>query len=570
MKVDRIITNAKVYNAFNRKFESKDVSIVNDKFHYIAQDALDQLNCEDVIDAGGRYLIPGFMDIHMHIESTMTSPSIFSEAVLAHGVTTVVADAHEIANVFGLEGLELFFDQKSVMDIYFAIPSSVPSTTPELETTGGIIGLDEVKELLKHPKVIALGEAMNFNGIVNEPDSLIRQILREVQTTKPFMPLEGHIPRVSGIELAQFLSAGLTADHTHQTPESIYEKISNGMFIELQKKSITPENIQVIVDNNFYEYVSIITDDIMADDFLEGHMDANVRLAIECGMPVEQAIYCATYTPARRMNFQDRGAIVPGFKADFMLLEELESIDITTVFKDGRLVHQKGDGFRYPKEKPNFPNHFYQSLNCRQLTKEDLAIKASGSDQATVNVIQIAEVGTFTEHVKRELKIVDGYLDWENSGLALIVVMERYGKNGNIAYGFVENAIDQQGAIGTTWAHDHHNLVVMGTNTADMLTAQKALLDMAGGYVVTADEKVQASCPLPVGGIISDAPIDVLGAQLKEVREQMRALGYRNTNEIMSFSTLSLPVSPNIKITDKGMMNVRTQKMIPLIEGEMN
>ncbi|MEH7181043.1 adenine deaminase C-terminal domain-containing protein [Neobacillus vireti] len=568
MKVDLAIINAQVFNTFTKKFEKKNVLIVKDKFYYLSADEMKDYQAVQVVNAENQYMIPGLMDIHMHIESSMTSPSIFSEAVLTHGVTTVVADAHEIANVFGMEGLEAFFSQPSMMDIFYAIPSSVPSTTPELETTGGYIGVEEVRQLLKHPKVIALGEAMNFNGIVNEPDSLIRQILRAVQSERPFMPLEGHVPRVSGLELSKFLYAGITADHTHQSPESIYEKITNGMFLEFQKKSITPENIRVVVENHFYDYMAFITDDVMADDLLEGHLDANVRLAIFCGMPPEQAIYCTTFTPARRMGFQDRGAIVPGFKADFLLLNDVASFEIGSVYKDGKLVHKRGIDIQYPAVKPEFPKHFYRSLHCRALTSGDLRFRVKAAEKAVVNVIQISEVGTFTEHVQREVKVIDGFLDWENSGLALIVVMERYGKTGSIAYGFVDKALSEKGAVATTWAHDHHNLMVMGTSSKDIIAAQKQLLDMQGGYVVVQDGKLQGVCPLPVGGIISDAPIQELGAQLKEVRKAMNRLGYRNSNEIMSFSTLSLPVSPIIKITDKGMMNVRSQMMIPLVEGE--
>ncbi|MFS0779886.1 adenine deaminase C-terminal domain-containing protein [Neobacillus sp. 3P2-tot-E-2] len=568
MKVDLAIVNAQVFNTFSKRFEKKNVFIVKGKFYYITADEIDDCQAAEVVDAKNQYLIPGLMDIHMHIESSMTSPSIFSEAVLTHGVTTVIADAHEIANVFGMEGLKAFFSQPSAMDIFYAIPSSVPSTTPELETTGGFIGVEEVKQLLKHPKVMALGEAMNFNGIVNEPNSLIRQILRAVQTERPFMPLEGHVPRVSGLELSKFLYAGITADHTHQSQESIYEKITNGMFLEFQKKSITPENMQVIVENDFYEYIAIITDDVMADDLLEGHLDANVRLAISSGMPAEQAIYCATYTPARRMGFQDRGAIVSGFKADFLLLNDIECFEIGAVYKDGKLVYTHGDDIKYPAVKPNFPEHFYKSLNCRALTPEDLRFKVTASEKAVVNVIKISEIGTFTEHVQQEVRVTDGCLDWENSGLALTVVMERYGKTGNIAYGFVDKALYEKGAVATTWAHDHHNLMVMGTSSEDIIAAQKQLLEMQGGYVVAQGGEVQAVCPLPVGGIISDAPIQELGAQLMGVRQAMSKLGYRNSNEIMSFSTLSLPVSPVIKITDKGMMNVRSQMIIPLVEGE--
>ena len=566
MQIDLIIENASVFNSFLKTFERKNIAIAGEKFYYISAEDLQSLQPKETVDASGQYVIPGLIDIHMHIESSMIPPSLFSGAALSYGVTTVVADAHEITNVFGLEGMEAFLAEDTALDIYYAIPSSVPSTTPELETTGGFIGVSEVNSLLDNPRVIALGEAMNFKGITSEPDSLIRQILRETQLKKPFMPLEGHVPRVSGVDLAKFMYAGITADHTHQSPASIYEKISNGMFLEFQKKSIVPENMAVLEKHDFYEYTAIITDDIMADDLLDGHLDANVRAAIAAGMPIEQAIYCTTYTPARRMGFQDRGAIVAGFKADFILLDDLATLEIHAVYKNGKLVHKKGATIAYPAEKPTFPAHFYDSVRCRKLTADDLRIPVATMDASVIcNVIQIQQVGTFTEPVQREIAVKDGYLDWENSGLALIVVMERYGKNGNIGFGLVENALTKKGAVATTWAHDHHNLMVMGTDAADILTAQQELLSLHGGYIVVQDGTILGSCPLPIGGILSDVPVQTLGHQLHAVRSALVSLGYRNGNEIMSFSTLSLPVSPAIKITDYGMMDVHTHAAIPLI-----
>lgn len=566
MQIDLVIENASVFNSFLKTFEQKNVAIAAGKFYYISTEDLQSFQPKETVDASGQYLIPGLIDIHMHIESSMIPPSLFSGAALSYGVTTVVADAHEITNVFGLKGMDAFLAEETDLDIFYAIPSSVPSTTPELETTGGFIGVEEVRSLLDNPRVIALGEAMNFKGITSEPDSLIRQILRETQLKKPFMPLEGHVPRVSGVDLAKFMYAGITADHTHQSPESIHEKISNGMFLEFQKKSITPENMAVLEEYNFYEYAAIITDDIMADDLLEGHLDANVRAAIAAGMPIEKAIYCTTYTPARRMGFQDRGAIVAGFKADFILLDDPEKLEIAAVYKNGKLVHTKGAAISYPNEKPAFPAHFYDSVHCRALTAKDLRIPVS-TNAASVccNVIQIQQIGTFTEPVQRELAVKDGYLDWEGSGLALLLVMERYGKNGNIGFGLVENALTEKGAIATTWAHDHHNLMVLGTDAEDMLLAQQKLLSLHGGYIVIHDGDILGSCPLPIGGILSDVPVQTLGRQLRDVRAGMVALGYRNSNEIMSFSTLSLPVSPAIKITDYGMMDVHTHAAIPLI-----
>lgn len=555
--IDLLIINASVFNSFLKTFEKQNVSVKDGKFYYISDEDLHYLNPIEVLDAQGKYLIPGLIDIHMHIESSMVPPASFSPTALSHGVTTIVADSHEIANVFGVAGITAFMEQETEMDIFYAIPSSVPSTTMDRETTGGIIGVTEVRELLEHPKVIALGEAMNFKGITTEPDSLIRQILRETQVLKPFMPLEGHIPRVSGEDLAKFMFVGLTADHTHQSPDSILEKAKNGIFLEFQNKSITPENMAVINHYNLYEHMALITDDIMVDDFVTGHLDANVRLAIAAGLPAEEAIYTATYTPARRMGFQDRGAIMTGYQADFILLDDVPSFKIATVYKNGKQVSTAHPDMY-------FPESFYQSVQCRPLTEADLSFKVEKA--MTCNVIAIQEIGTFTEHVQRMVAEKNGFLDWENSGLALIVVMERYGKNGNIGYGFVENALNEKGAIATTWAHDHHNVMIMGTSIADILAAQHAVLEMQGGYVVSVDGVITASCPLPIGGILSDEPVPVLGKKLGEVRREMQRLGYKNTNEIMSFSTLSLPVSPKLKITDFGMMDVHTHELIPLME----
>ncbi|WP_208559387.1 adenine deaminase C-terminal domain-containing protein [Marinilactibacillus kalidii] len=565
MIVDLIVKNANVYNSYLKTFEQKDVAIIGEKFFYIGEDTVNVLDTVQEIDASGQYMIPGLIDIHMHIESSMTSPAIFSGAGLAHGVTTVVADAHEIANVFGLEGIQAFLKEETIMDIFYAIPSSVPSTTKAMETTGGTVGIEEIRALLTSSRVIALGEAMNFKGIVSEPDSLIRQILNEIQQTRPFSPIEGHVPRVTGMDLAKFQYAGITSDHTQQTPASIYEKISSGLFIELQKKSIHSDNIAMIEKYHFHEYVALVTDDVIADDLLTGHLDELVRLAVKASMSIEQAIYISTFTAARRMGFQDRGAISPGLKADFILLDNLEKLMISTVYKNGTVQHQKGESFSYPKEKPVFPAQFYQSVNCKKLETQDLVLRASG-EEALCNVMRIQEVGTFTEHVQRTIPIREGQLDWASCGLALIVVMERYGKGGHMSFGLVENALVGKGAIATTWAHDHHNLMVMGTTVEDIVAAQQSILDMQGGYVVMKEGKLTGSCPLPIGGIITDVPIEVSGKALKKVRQAMNDVGYVNTNEIMSFSTLSLPVSPVLKITDRGLFDVRTQANIPLIE----
>jgi adenine deaminase len=565
MNADVIIKNAWVFQTPTRSFVKQNVAIKGNKFYYISAADIDDLSAK-TIEAENQYLIPGLIDIHMHIESSMTTPTIFSETVLRYGVTTIVADAHEMANVFGLEGLKEFMNAKTILDIFHAIPSSVPSTTPELETTGGIIGLPEVEKLLQDPRVICLGEAMNFKGIAYEPDSLIAQIIDLCKKMRPTMPMEGHIPKIYDRELADFLYSGISSDHTHQFPEHLLDKIQAGLFIQFQNKSITPENMAVIRDNNLYDFSCLITDDVMADDLLQGHLNENLKKAVAAGLPIEQAIYMTTYTPARRMSLLDRGMIAPGRVADFILLDNLEDFSIAQVYKDGQKVFEKGEPFVYPQVIEEFPQAYQQSVKCRLLTADDLVLKVE-TDKAQVrcNVIQKQVIGTFTERVTKEIAVVEGILQTESENLGHLLVMERYGKNGNIAHALMEQPLKHKGAIATTWAHDHHNLMVMGNDSASILVAQQALLALQGGYVVVHDGKVVATCPLPIGGILSQAPVEELGADLQQVRLSMQQLGYENMNEIMSFSTLSLPVSPAIKVTDKGMMDTKSQTFYPLV-----
>ncbi len=555
--MDMLIKNISVYQTFTQQFEIKDVLIKNGRFIQIA-DCLSVTN-EQVIDGTGKWMVPGLIDIHMHIESSMTLPSRFSQAVLPHGVTTVVADPHEIANVFGLEGIKSFLSNATALDIFYGIPSSVPSTSPELETTGGFIGTDEVRELLHDPNILCLGEVMNFQDLCKKETSTIKDIIKLCQETRPSLPIEGHCSKISGKDLADFIAAGVTADHTQQTPESIVEKIKNGMFLEIQKKSMTPQTIQTLMDYQFYDYFAFVTDDVMVDKLPKGHLNEIIKFAVSLGMPVEKAIYCSTYTPARRMHLEDRGMIAPGRLADFILLSDLSSFKIHSVYKNGEEVTSMKENHHQ-----TFPEHFYQSIKCKKASREDFQLQASGTS-ALCNVIQTQPHSTFTKHIQKVVPIVEGRIDYQSENLCLLTIFERYGKNGNIAHALLNQPITKRGAIATSWAHDHHNVMVMGNHEEDMILAQHTLREMQGGYVVVQEGHVVAKAYLEIGGIISAQPIEVLAKQLQEVRIAMQQLGYVHDNEIMSFSTLSLPVSPELKVTDVGMINTRTQEIVPLI-----
>ncbi len=549
-----------VYQTHRKCFEKMDI-IIQDKMIYRTGKDLNGF-AGQIIDCQGKYIIPGLIDIHMHIESSMTYPQEFSKMVLPYGITTVVADPHEMANVFGIDGIRAFMDQETILDIYYGIPSSVPATNETIETSGGSIGEEEVRTLLEDDKIICLGEVMNYPDLICEEDTRIKRIIKLCREHKKSIVIEGHCPKLPVEDVQKFIFAGVDSDHTQQTKESIYEKINAGMFIELQKKSLSKENLDVIEENDFYQQIALVTDDTMPDHLMEGQLDDIIRNAVELGMPIEKAIYCATYTPSCRMGLGDRGMIAPGKIGDLVILSDINKFKVEEVYKNG-CRYQKGQS----ETNCTFPEKFYQSIGCRKAEEEDYQLRTNLKTNGMVkaNVIQIAPQGTFTKCITREIPVENGIVQWEKTNLSLIVVFERYQKTNAVSYGFIEGGITKQGAVATSWSHDCHNVLVMGTNKKDMTLAQNTIVEKQGGYCVVTNEKEIAFASLRIGGIVSDKPVEQLAQEIKEVRKQIKALGYINTNEIMSISTLTLPVSPEVKITDKGLFYVKTQEKLPLL-----
>lgn len=570
MEVQLIIKNLNIYNSYFKKFIKGDVVINEGKFVHIGKGYEDRFTSKNTIEGNEKYIIPGFIDIHMHIESSMTIPSEFSKAVIKHGVTTVVADPHEIANVFGIEGIKEFMKSEEKVDIFYGIPSSVPSTSKDLETTGGEIKVDEVLELLNYNKVRCLGEVMNFKDLIEDETSTINKIINLSKERKYNFPLEGHCPKISGVDLSLYIYRGVNGDHTQQNVSSLEEKIRNGMFIEIQHKSMSKENIEFLIENNLYEHFCLATDDVMADKLNWGHINKLVEKAIELGMTVENAIYVATYTPARRMGLLDRGSIAPGMIADFSLIEDIEKLEIKSVYKYGEEVYSKENGLKeeYFTEKSKIKEEFYNSIKLNEINEEDLNVNVPSDyeEKVTCRTMKVESGSTFTEEGEITLNIKDGKLDWQGNNCCLIAVFERYGKNKNIAFGLVEGMVIKEGAVGTTWAHDHHNLMIMGNNVSDMLLVANKIIKIGGGYAVANKGEILAYLELPIGGIISDEPIEGVGKALGDIRDAMKSLGYNHMNEIMSFSTLSLPVSPALKITDKGLIDVRKHEIVSLFK----
>ncbi len=559
------LERARVFNVYRRCFEEKNV-LVRDGIIQAVSAGLIPPQGVVRVDGAGAWLVPGLVDIHMHIESSMTVPSEFSRAVLRHGTTTVVTDPHEIANVFGVAGIRAVMAQKTALDIFYGIPSSVPSTNPALETTGAVLGPDEIAELAADERVLCLGEVMNAAELLATQDTPTKRLIQRFHQVRPRLPIEGHCPKLTGAELSAFIASGVWSDHTQQTPESILEKVSNGMFLQLQQKSLLPETIRAVVDHQLFEHVCLVTDDVMPDKLVTGHLNRLVALAIQNGMRPEDAIYCATYVPARHMGLRDRGAIAPGRIADFVLLDDLESFSIRSVYKAGREV-DRGQGsvaLSSVNQPTPFPAEFYTSIQRTSISAADLTAQVTTALEGPVDcvVMRLDPQSTFTQQVTVRCAVVDGQVDWRGAGLCLVAVVERYGHQAPIKIGFVQGGLTQDGAVATSWAHDHHNLLVLGRSVSDMVLAINTLIDQQGGYLVVCDGKILANARLNVGGILSDGPLETLAAEIQAVRAAMQHLGYDHANEIMSFSTLSLLVSPRLKISDKGLVDVRTQTLV--------
>lgn len=569
MKVDLLVKNVKVFNSYLKKFKDGNVAILNNKFLYIDNNKNIEFEASSTIDGKNQYMIPGFIDIHMHIESSMITPAPFCHHLSKNGVTTIVTEPHEIANVFGKKGIEAMIAAENSINtsIFYGIPSSVPSTSPDLETTGAILDFEEMKNLTSNPKVICIGEIMNYRKVIVDNSLDICKFIEYVKKNKPQYAIEGHCPKLLDLDLAKFLYLGINGDHTEHTFEEFVQRFENGMFMELQAKSISSELINYIKENNLYEHFAFVTDDTMPDTFLhKGHLNVVIKKAIQAGINIENAIYCATFTPARRMNLHDRGVIAPGKKADFLLIDNLKNLHITQTFIDGKEVYNINSEAKYIPTDYKFPEEFYQSVRVEKINEDIFQIPVNNKEnEVNCRIIKVIDGSTRTTEIIEKLNVKNGYLDWENSLYMLITVFERHGKNGNIGFGLVTRDCIKNGAIATTYAHDHHNLMVIGKNIKDMTKAINRIIELQGGICCVENEEILAEVPLPVAGILSEKTVQELGKEVEILREKMSQLGYKHYNPIMSLCTLSLPVSPALKITDKGLIDVNQGKIVNLI-----
>lgn len=568
MQVDKVFQNGRIYNSYYKTFRHSSLLIVKGRVFHVAPGALPaDIECSDVCDLAGAYVVPGLIDIHMHIESSMISPAAFADQVVRSGVTTLVSEPHEIANVAGIEGVRAMIAaaEGAPVDIYYGIPSSVPCTDAALETTGSAIEMEDLLALLEEPQVKCLGEVMNYRAVIADEDCKANRFIRAVKSRRPLLPIEGHCPNLTGMDLAKYMFCGIDSDHTEHTLEEMADRFAQGMFAELQRKTLSKEILDHIMENNLYEHFCFVTDDMMTDDLVfKGHLDTLVRGAIRLGLSPENTVYAATFTPARRMHFTDRGSLAPGKLADFLVIDDPVSFHVLRTYKRGELVFDANCPTIHAPKTGAFPAAFYDSVKLPPLREVDFVpVPPIENGTAACRVITTQNNRTQTEERTERFPVKNGTLLWQDGRHVLCAVFDRYGGGGR-ALGLASGACVIDGAVATSFAHDHHNLLVVGGNAADMAAAANAVVEDHGGMCCVRNGQILARCPLPVAGILSEEGAPAVAERVKEIKAALSAMGYDHYEPIMSLCTLSLTVSPQLKITDRGLVQVSEGKIVPL------
>ena len=548
---DLLLKNARIVNTFTGEIEQADVAIHGDRIAGVG----DYGKAKEIIDLQGRFLAPGLINGHTHIESSMLHPARYAQAVVPRGTLTVVTDLHEIANVCGPEGIKFVTDlaRKLPLDMLFMAPSCVPAT--HLETSGARISSKEVKKILAHPNIIGVGEMMNFPGVVSGDE----EVLKKISASKGKV-IDGHAPGLAGKELNAYLSAGIRSDHESTTFEEGKEKLRRGMYLMIREGS-SEKNLDALlplVTDNTYKRCFFVVDDLSCSDLLwEGDIDAVVRKAIERGLEPVRAIQMATINAAEYFRLYDRGGIGPGYIANLITITDLAKLEIDMVFYQGKLVARQG--------KPLFPLppvtlELRNTVRIKPPMGKSLRIAAVDK---TYPVIEIVPGQIVTRKAVEKMKVVDGVVmpDVERDILKLVVV-ERHKASGNIGVGLVKGFCLKKGALASSVAHDSHNIIAVGTNDFDILKAIEEINRLQGGLVVCANLEILASLPLPIAGLLSPEPLDVVVSQHEIVEKTAASLGNLPPAPFAILSFLALPVIPELRLTDLGLVDVVKFKLL--------
>ncbi|MCC7369353.1 MAG: adenine deaminase [Chloroflexi bacterium] len=517
-------------------------------------------NGQREIDLDGAYLLPGLIDGHLHVESTMLSAGEFARAVAPSGTTSVVVDPHEIGNVLGAPGIQMLLAATDDLPLNFFVnvPSCVPAS--EMENGGHTLTAEDMAPLLDHPRVVGIAELMNFPGVLaGDPAVLAKAELGQ----RRGVPIDGHAPGVTGKDLCAYLTAGIESDHETTRAEEAEEKLRQGLWLMVREGS-TEHNLHEllpVVRRLRARRALFVTDDRAPNDLLhQGHLDHAVRLAIAEGMDPVGAIAMATINAAERFRLPRIGAIVPGYRADLIVADDLQNLRAKLVFKDGAIVARDG--------RPTFtppPFDYSQALDTVHIGRLDaskLVIPATGSHARVIGVVPHQIV---TRHLVEEPAIVNGHIVSDpGRDILKMAVVERHRATGDVGVGLVKGFGLKAGALASSVAHDAHNIGVVGVSDEDMLAAVYAVVEQRGGLAAVRDGEVLARLPLPIGGLMSDLPFEEVAARLEAVEEAASSIGCTVWRPFMVLSFLALSVIPALKLTDRGLVDVEAWELVPV------
>ena len=544
-KPDFVFKNAKTVNVFTQEIVQADVAIAGGLIAGVGcYSARHEMDCSNL------YLCPGFLDAHCHIESSMAIPTEFSRAVLPSGTTAMIADPHEIVNVCGAQGMQFMLHaaEQSVCDIFYMLPSCVPSTA--FETSGAVFTPEAMQPFLSHPRVLGLAEVMSFPDVTAaDPGMLAKLKLFHDRV------IDGHAPGLSGNALQAYAAAGITSDHEATTFAEAMEKARAGLSV-LVREGSAAQNLRAIVEGVVQTGLPIrqflfCTDDKHLDDVrADGHIIHNIRLAIQLGLPPVQAITMATFNTAEHYGLKDRGAIAAGRVADLVLVSDLETMRVEAVYKNGIAA----DVLLAQPSSPDIrlPHDIAHSVHIQPITKCDLRLRVD----SPTDVIEMVQSQIITNHLREAVPTIDGYFQ-PSSVYSKLCVLERHGKNGNIAIAPLKGYGIQGGAIATSVAHDSHNIIAAGDNDADIALAVNHIRDIGGGYTLAQNGQITGSLPLQAAGLMSTAPFSKVERSTKTILNKARDLQIANgIDPFISLSFLALPVIPTLRLTDQGLIDL--------------
>ncbi|CDQ38545.1 adenine deaminase [Virgibacillus salexigens] len=573
-RMDTVIRGVNLVNVFTAETYPADIGIKKDRFSAIARYENNKptfyMEGDNEVDAQGKYAIPGFIDCHVHIESTMVTPDMFARAVLRHGTTVAVIDPHEIGNVMGAEGVSYMINASKGLPVRIltTIPSCVPAV-PGVETAGAEFGPEDIAALLDNPDVVGIAELMDYVGVIKQNPRMAGIVQKGLDFG---VRNEGHLPRVTGRDLHAYLAAGVNSDHESRTVEEIVEKLRAGMLIYIRESSVSQFADIAAKAWEILPHASNIamcTDDVEPNDMLKnGQMNRVVRRCIEEGIPAPLAIRYASLNGAMRYGLHDRGAIASGYVADFSLVDSLETMQINDVYvqgeqmvKDGRIITDITT--RTPPLRKN-------TVRLPELNEKDFIIHSPVENGTiTLNTMEMTPIGT-TKIGSLEIQVTDGEIRHLPEEYVFATVTGRHGQNRKPFVGVLKNSGIRSGAYATTVAHDSHNLVVAGKNARDMLMAAKQLQKSGGGLCLVEDGNVMAQVDLPIAGLMAAEPIEELSPKVEKFNEVAQSMGVKvgRRSPSMALSSLTLTVIPEIRISDLGLVDVNTQQLIPLFREE--